>query len=119
MRYDVWSQSIISHALGKWAREGIALIAVVAALIAAPTGAVAQEAGVNCSGRQIVARGEPARYRWLAMLKARGNWRSEVRVLPDLGAAYAGYGIAQNVTERCIFNGGSVTCTITATPCRR
>jgi hypothetical protein len=75
--------------------------------------------GVTCAQDEVSAKGEPASYRWLALLKARGNWRGKVRAMPRLGAAYATVGIAHNPTERCIFNTGSVVCSVIATPCRR
>ena len=107
---------------GRWnVRLGPAA-ATAAMAVAACAGShdvAAQSSGLTCSAREVVARGEPASYRWLAMLKARGNWRVKVRTLPGLGAPYANYASAQNPVERCIFNTGSIVCTVTATPCRR
>jgi hypothetical protein len=88
------------------AAVGICLVA------AAPVNAA------TCAGSEVSARGEPASYRWLAAIKARGNWRSKVRALPGLGPSYANYGIAADPTERCVSNTGSVVCTVTATPCK-
>ncbi len=72
----------------------------------------------TCSDTIVTARGEPASYRWLALVKARGNWRSQVRILPDLGAPYANFGRAADQVERCISDQRSVVCTVSARPCR-
>lgn len=72
----------------------------------------------QCSGEPVSARGEPARLQWLALLKARGNWRAAVRARPELGASYANYARAQNSVERCISSPQSVWCTVSALPCK-
>jgi hypothetical protein len=89
------------------------LLASVGLLATAP-GAWA----ATCSAEQISARGEPASLKWLALVKARGNWRSKVRGIPSLGAAYANFGRAEDAVERCISDSRSTVCTVTARPCR-
>ena len=82
--------------------------------------AVAQTAsGLQCATTPVSARGEPASYKWLAAVKARGNWRSRVRGMADLGGAYADWSASADQVERCIDNAGSVVCTVTARPCRK
>ena len=75
-------------------------------------------AAATCATQQVSARGEPASVRWLALVKARGNWRTKVRGLPELDIAYTNWAIAADPVERCISNTGSIVCTVTATPCR-
>jgi hypothetical protein len=72
----------------------------------------------TCGPEPVSARGEPARLQWLALIKARGNWRSAVRTRPNLGADYANYARATNSIERCITSPASVWCEVSATPCR-
>lgn len=72
----------------------------------------------DCSSTEVSARGEPAAFKWLALVKARGNWRSKVRGMPALGAAYANYGRGADPVERCISDSRTVTCTVSARPCR-
>jgi hypothetical protein len=79
----------------------------------------AQQSQSACSETGISARGEPAGYRWLALVKARGNWRARVRTTQDMGAAYADWSAARDQVERCIETAGSIVCTVTGIPCRR
>ena len=81
--------------------------------------ALAQAPAAACGAVSVSARGEPASYRWLALVKARGNWRSRVRTTPDLGAPYADWSAANDQVERCIDNAGSIVCTVSGIPCRR
>ena len=93
---------------------------IIAALIAALClCAVAQPAAAaSCAAEPITARGDPASYQWLALVKARGDWRRKVRGLPGLGAVYANWASAADQVERCIKDARSVRCIITARPCR-
>jgi hypothetical protein len=72
----------------------------------------------TCSEETISARGEPSRFQWLAVMKARGNWRSKVRLLPELGAPYANFRRAAEQVERCISDQRTIVCTVSARPCR-
>ncbi|MFM1816478.1 MAG: hypothetical protein RLZ98_3173 [Pseudomonadota bacterium] len=78
-----------------------------------------QAAAVTCASQSVTAAGEPASYRWLALLKARGNWRTRVRSTPNLGPDYTGYSIASDVVEKCVSQQEGIVCTVTATPCRK
>lgn len=91
-----------------------ALLCLTVAALAMSTAARAD----TCSDETITARGEPSRYQWLAVMKARGNWRSKVRLLPDLGAPYANFRRAADQIERCISDQRSVVCTVSGRPCR-
>ena len=93
------------------------LLVAVAGLFWLAAGATGAGAA-TCAKSEVSGRGEPASYRWLALVKARGNWRSKVRVLPELGAPYANFRNAAEPVERCISNSGSIVCTVTAIPCR-
>lgn len=72
----------------------------------------------TCSGREISAGGEPASYRWLALMKAKGNWRTRVRSEPNLGPDFANWSRAKNPVEKCISSPNSVVCTVIAIPCK-
>lgn len=91
--------------------------AMLIALYACGSGARPAHAA-SCSDMEISARGEPASFKWLALVKARGNWRSKVRAMPALGADYANYGRAADPIERCISDSRSIVCTVAARPCR-
>lgn len=73
----------------------------------------------TCAPTQVSAKGEVARFRWLAVMKARGNWRSKVRTIPGLGADYADFGRSADQIERCISDQRTIVCTVTARPCSR
>lgn len=66
----------------------------------------------------VAAKGEMATFKWLALIKARGNWRSKVRTIPSLGADYANFGRSEDQVERCISDQRSVVCSVSARPCR-
>jgi len=76
------------------------------------------QADPTCSETPIVARGEQARYTWLAKVKARALWRRKVRSIPGLGPDYARWARAQNTEERCLSGGAGTVCIFTGTPCR-
>jgi hypothetical protein len=90
------------------------IIAMVAILAAAPA-----QASKTCSDAAVSARGEPARFLWLAKTKARANWRRKVRVTPTLGTDYSNWGNAETSEERCITAEGGTVCIFTGYPCRR
>ena len=73
----------------------------------------------TCSDTVITARGEPASYRWLARTKARGNWRSKVRMMPDLGDRFANWSRAEDAQEQCVTDDGKIVCKLTGRPCRK
>jgi hypothetical protein len=73
---------------------------------------------VTCSDTEISAKGEVARFKWLAVMKARGNWRSKVRSIPSLGSRYANFGRAADPIERCISDQRTFVCTVSGRPCR-
>ena len=95
------------------------LTCIVLAVIAGSSEERAQAATDACSATVLSARGEPASYRWLALVKARGNWRTKIRGMQELGATYAEWTAAADQVERCIENAGSVVCTVSGRPCRR
>ena len=95
------------------------LIVFVFAFLVCTHAALAQAPSAACAAAPVSARGEPASYRWLALVKARGNWRSRVRTTPDLGAPYADWSAATEPVERCIDNAGSIVCTVSGIPCKR
>ena len=74
-------------------------------------------AKLTCAPAAVSATGEPASYQWLALIKAKGNWRSKVRSLPKLGGHYASWRRAQQQVETCISKPESVVCTVSARPC--
>ena len=80
--------------------------------------AVEPAMAATCSDRTVRARGEPSRFEVLAKAKARGNWRAQVRALPDLGAPYANWNIAQSADYACSEDNSGYVCTAAARPCR-
>ncbi|HVZ06189.1 hypothetical protein [Hyphomicrobium sp.] len=72
----------------------------------------------TCAETPIMARGEEARYVWLAKIKARALWRRKVRSISQLGPDYANWARAQNTEERCLSGGAGTVCIFTGTPCR-
>ncbi len=88
--------------------------ATAVAVLMAAGGAKAE----TCAETAVAAKGEIASYKRLALVKARGNWRSKVRTIPDLGGAFANYGRAADQVERCISDQRTFVCTVTARPCR-
>ncbi len=79
----------------------------------------AAAAGKTCSDVAVSARGEPARYVWLAKTKARANWRRKVRATPGLGTEFANWYNAETSEERCITGEGGPVCVFTGYPCQR
>ncbi|MGO4684671.1 hypothetical protein [Hyphomicrobium sp. 2TAF46] len=71
----------------------------------------------TCASSPVVARGEEARYVWLAKTKARANWRAKVRATPGLGPNFANWSRAQNTEERCLTGPAGSLCIFTGTPC--
>ena len=103
----------------RMSRIGSACVAGVALVLAlATSGRVAAAAVATCSETEVRAEGEPASYQWLALVKARGNWRVKVRALPALGAAYANWNAAASQVERCIRDAKTVRCIVSARPCQ-
>ena len=98
--------------MGDLPRAGLGIIALFIVLIAS---APVQAGG--CSADAIAARGEEARYVWLAKIKARALWRRKVRSLPGLGPDYANWARAQSTEERCLTGGSGTVCIFTGTPC--
>lgn len=94
-------------------RAAFATIAT-AFVIAAPGAADA----ATCATEPVTARGEPARFEWLAKTQARANWRRKVRAMPNLGAPYAQWPLAEAATERCIRAERTIYCIFTGLPCR-
>lgn len=74
------------------------------------------EAG-GCAAAPVTARGEEARYVWLAKLKTRALWRQKVRSIPGLGPDYANWSRAENTEERCLSGGAGTVCIFTGVPC--
>ena len=91
-----------------------AAVALLTALIAA----VSQASAVTCSDRTVQARGEPSRFETWAKTKARGNWRAQVRAMPNLGPLYANWSLAQDADYSCSQTGAGYRCTASARPCR-
>lgn len=90
------------------------LAAALLALSIAPA-----HAAKTCSDVSVSARGEPARYLWLAKTKARANWRRKVRATPNLGTDFSNWGDAETSDERCITAEGRTVCIFTGYPCKR
>lgn len=91
-----------------------ALAALLLTLAATPA-----HAAKTCSDVSVSARGEPARYLWLAKTKARANWRRQVRATPGLGTDFSNWGNAETSDERCITAEGRTVCIFTGYPCKR
>ncbi len=92
------------------------LLAVLALGIAA--GGTRSAGAAQCAAAPVSARGEPSVFRWLALTKAKGNWRAKVRRTKRLGGLYADWKRAQASTEDCGPDGKGIACTVTAIPCR-
>ncbi len=90
-------------------------IAALFITLATPTAYAAK----TCSDAAISARGEPARFLWLAKTKARANWRRKVRATPGLGTDFSNWGNAETSDERCITAEGGTVCIFTGYPCKR
>jgi hypothetical protein len=94
------------------------LFCVPSALLAAVATMASPAMAASCSDRIVQARGEPSRFEALAKTKARGNWRAQVRAMPNLGPLYADWSIAQDADYRCAEDPAGYTCTAVARPCR-
>ena len=90
----------------------------ISVLLATLLASYPAQADDTCSETPIVARGEQARYVWLAKVKTRALWRRKVRSIPGLGPDYAHWARAQNTEERCLSGGAGTVCIFTGTPCR-
>lgn len=97
-------------------RPSVLLVAALAAVLI-PAGGL-RAAGKTCSDVAVSARGEPARYMWLAKTKARANWRRKVRSTPGLGTDFANWSKAETSEERCLTGEGGTVCVFTGYPCR-
>ena len=97
-----------------------ALTGILVAAVAVPIGwvDVAAAQSMSCAQVAVSARGEPARFEFLARTKARANWRARVRMTPGLGDLFANWQRAMNTQERCISGPDGTVCTMTGTPCR-
>lgn len=92
-----------------------AIVATTLTMNSVPSPASAK----TCSDVAVSARGEPARFMWLAKTKARANWRREVRTTPGLGTEYSNWGNAETSDERCITSDEGTVCVFTGYPCKR
>ena len=72
----------------------------------------------TCAAGPVKARGEPSTFQWLAMTKARANWRSRVRATKALGPAYSTWTRAQNRTEDCAPTPRGTVCVFGGVPCK-
>ncbi len=100
------------------ARAAILGLAGAWGLVGGAGGLAAQSQSLTCAQVVVTARGEQARYEWLARTKARANWRARVRALPEFGAAFANWSRAMNAEERCLSGPNGTVCTLSGTPCR-
>ncbi len=71
-----------------------------------------------CAAEAVTARGEPARYMWLAKTKARANWRRKVRATTGLGTDWSVWSNAASTDERCLSGPEGTLCIFTGTPCK-
>lgn len=90
-----------------------------AALCLNATPGPAGAAGKTCSDVAVSARGEPARFVWLAKTKARANWRRKVRATTGLGTDFANWYDAETSEERCVTADDGTICVFTGYPCKR
>lgn len=93
---------------------GAAAILAMAFAIALPGPATAK----TCSDVSVSARGEQARYVWLAKTKARANWRQRVRGMSGLGSEYSNFSLAETSEERCLTGPSGTVCVLSGYPCR-
>lgn len=105
-------QSLSLSRLAAAGSTGLATV-LLSALLASPV------MGKSCSGKSVSARGEPARFLWVAKTQARANWRRKVRAISGLGIAYENWKDAEEATERCIRSEKSSYCIFSGVPCRR
>lgn len=96
-------------------QTAIGVTVVIGSLALMLAGPAAAE---SCAADPVTARGEPSRFEWLAAIHARGNWRSKVRALPNLGFEYANWSRAADQVQRCLSGGAGVVCELSARPCK-
>ena len=96
----------------------LAALGLAAATLLLPLGAETRAEPAACASEPVTARGEPARFLWMARTKARANWRRRVRATSTLGPDYSVWGRAINTEERCITGPSGTFCIFTGTPCR-
>lgn len=86
--------------------------------LALTAGAAEHAVAAQCASTVVSARGEPSVFQWLALSKAKGNWRAKVRRTKGLGGLYADWRRADSRTEECGPDGKGIACTVAAVPCR-
>ena len=96
----------------------VLLAILAAATLAAQSAMTSAQAAKSCSDISVSARGEPARFMWLAKTKARANWRRKVRATPGLGTGFSNWGDAETSEERCLTSEDGTVCIFTGYPCR-
>jgi hypothetical protein len=99
-------------------RRKLLILAVAAALVSILAAPPSAEAAKTCSDEAVSARGEPAKFMWLAKTKARANWRRKVRATPGLGTGFSNWGDAETSEERCLTSEDGTVCIFTGYPCR-
>ncbi len=92
--------------------------AIALGLLATALIATSPALALTCSDQVVQARGEPSRFEVIAKAKARGNWRAQVRALPNFGALYANWSIAAASDYDCTEGKGGIMCIAIARPCR-
>lgn len=102
----------------QFGRRAVVAAAVLSALAVLSIPA-APAAAQTCASTPVRAEGDRASFQWLALVKAKGDWRAKVRAMPELGPAYANWAAATDQVERCIKDAKSVRCIVSARPCRR
>jgi hypothetical protein len=100
-------------------RPNVRHLTLAGALVTLAASLPAHAAGKTCSDAAVSARGEPARFMWLAKTKARANWRRRVRATTGLGTEYSNWGNAETSEERCITAEGGTVCIFSGYPCKR
>jgi hypothetical protein len=92
--------------------------AIAVGLLATGLATISPALALTCSDQVVQARGEPSRFEVLAKAKARGNWRAQVRALPNFGALYANWSIAASTDYNCTEEKDGIICIAMARPCR-
>lgn len=95
----------------------LAVLSASAAVLLCTPGLSRPALAGTCANVSIEARGEPARFAFMAKTKARANWRRKVRATPGLGPKYATWANAQNTNERCLSGPANTLCIFSGTPC--
>jgi hypothetical protein len=75
-------------------------------------------AAATCAAEAVTARGEAARFMWLAKTKARANWRRKVRATAGLGTEWSVWSNAADTDERCFSGPDGTLCIFTGLPCK-